>query len=265
MKTKHYDEMTSNEKISVLTELYHGEMLSWVEVAKQLDITPDKARKQAKKLGIKSRNKSEAQKVALEAGRSEHRTEGRERTQEEKEKISNSIGAIWDSLSEEEKEERRQWSRDAWNNKTEQEKQFMLEQSRSALHRTSRLGSKLEWFLFSELTKKGYAVDLHKTHLLRNRNLTIDLLIPKLSTAIEVDGPNHFEPIHGEENLQKTRVSDQQKTGLILAENLCLIRIKQKQKLSQRYQRNVLSKLLNILNSIENLFPSDASNRYFEI
>lgn len=261
----HYDNLSKQDKLSILNSLYHDEQLSWAEVAKRLNITVDKARKQGKKLGIKSRDKSSAQKVALQTGRSEHRTEGRKRSEQEKMKISEGVGRVWDGLTEEELEERRQWAKEAWDNKSELEKWDMQHKSSLALNRASRLGSKLELFLFQELTKLGHKIELHKTHLLRNINLSIDLLIPKISVAIEVDGPNHFEPIRGEEELRKTIATDRQKTGLILSEGLCLIRIKQQHKLSKRYMRQILDQLLPIVNSLSNSYPTDPHKRYFEI
>jgi very-short-patch-repair endonuclease len=261
---KHYDKLNDEEKFSILNELYHSKNLSWARVADILEITVDKARKQGKKLGIKSRDKSKAQKVALEEGRSEHRTAGRKRSEEEKKKISEGVGKVWDGLTEDELEERRQWARDAWEEKSEAEKAEIAKRSSQALNVSSRHGSKLERYLLIELNKRGYMVDFHKIHMLRNRNLTIDLLIRELSTAIEVDGPAHFEPIRGEQALQKTIASDQQKTGLILSEGLCLIRIKQTQTLSDRYMRKVLANLLSTLESIEESFPPQ-DYRYFEI
>ena len=46
---------------------------------------------------------------------------------------------------------------------------------------------------------------------MRNNRLEIDLYVTDLQTAIEVDGPSHFEPVWGEENLIKNQRSDKQK------------------------------------------------------
>ena len=100
--------------------------------------------------------------------------------------------------------------------------------------------------------------------MLLNERLHIDLFLPEISTAIEVDGPPHFEPVWGEEALSRTQRSDQQKTGLLLSSGFVLIRVKQIKGLSEKYKRETLSKIRNELTKIENKYPS-RENRYIEI
>jgi very-short-patch-repair endonuclease len=126
------------------------------------------------------------------------------------------------------------------------------------MRRASTDGSALEKYLLKELLKKKYKIIYHKEHMLRNIYLHIDLFIQSLSTAIEIDGPSHFEPIWGEERLKKVQAADKQKTGLILSEGLCLVRIQQKQSsITQRYQREVLKNLVSVLSEIEKKFPPE--------
>ena len=99
---------------------------------------------------------------------------------------------------------------------------------------------------------------------MQNQNLQVDLYLPQYSAAIEVDGPSHFKPVWGQDNLDKNIKADQQKTGLILQSNLVMIRIKQNQSLTQRYMRNTLKKLLTLLNNIKQHYPKE-NERYFEI
>ena len=122
----------------------------------------------------------------------------------------------------------------------------------------------MERFLLQRLTEEGLRVDFHKDHWLRNQQLQVDLFIPELRTAIEVDGPSHFKPVWGMDNLIKNQRADRQKTGLILESGLVMIRIKQDKKLSQRYQREVENSLFELLNSIRDKYPKE-NERYFEI
>ena len=92
----------------------------------------------------------------------------------------------------------------------------------------------------------------------------MDLYLPQHRTAIEVDGPSHFKPVWGQDNLDKNIKADQQKTGLILQSDLVMIRIKQNQSLTQRYMRNTLKKLLTLLNNIKQHYPKE-NERYFEL
>ena len=107
-------------------------------------------------------------------------------------------------------------------------------------------------------------VEFHKDHWLKNQNLQVDLFIPELRTAIEVDGPSHFKPVWGMENLIKNQRSDQQKTGLILGSGLVMVRIRQDKKLSQRYQREIIKRLFEVLDRVKEKYPEE-NERYFEI
>ena len=52
---------------------------------------------------------------------------------------------------------------------------------------------------------KGFKVEFHKEHWLQNHRLQLDLFIPDLRTVVEVDGPSHFKPVWGMENLIKNQ------------------------------------------------------------
>ena len=107
-------------------------------------------------------------------------------------------------------------------------------------------------------------MQFHREHVLRNNRLEIDLYVTDLQTAIEVDGPSHFEPVWGEENLIRNQRSDKQKTGLIISQGMVLIRIRQDKRISQRYFRNILNKLVAELEKIKTNFP-EKDKRYIEI
>ena len=100
--------------------------------------------------------------------------------------------------------------------------------------------------------------------MLLNERLHIDLFLPDMATAIEVDGPSHFEPVWGEEALLRTQKADQQKTGLLLSNGFVLIRVKQQKGLSEKYKREILSSLTKTLDGIKKKYPS-RENRYIEI
>jgi len=114
------------------------------------------------------------------------------------------------------------------------------------------------------LTEAGIKVEFHKEHLLLNENLHIDLFLPEINVAIEVDGPSHFEPIWGEEALERTQKSDRQKNGLILNSGFVLIRVKQKKTISEKYKRDLSTSLICKLREISDKYPS-RENRYIEI
>ena len=149
------------------------------------------------------------------------------RTEETKQKIGNAVMSSWDKLSLKEKQQRQQQSKLQWDNLDEEDKKHRLNLAHQAVRHSSKTGSKLEKFLLNRLLADGYSVDFHKEQILSNTKLQIDLFLPKLNIAIEVDGPSHFLPVWGEDTLKKNIEYDRKKNGLIIGKGLKLIRIKQ--------------------------------------
>ena len=243
---------------------YHEARKSWKEIANMLGTYPNRVRRDAKKLGVKSRNKSDAQKVALAEGRIEHPTAGKKHSQETKLKISESQGAVWDSMNESELEYRSEIGRDSWNKKTDDEKTEFFKKGGQAIQEASRTGSKVERHLFDFLTSLGYKVDRHCEFIQQNERFHIDLYIKDLSIAIEVDGPMHFEPVFGEEKLRRRQSADSIKTGLILTGGMVLIRVKLVKRESQRYLRTLCNDIFEVVELVGQAFPEEGK-RYFEI
>jgi len=253
-----------NNQEKTILDLYQNKQWSTYEIAEKLKTYPNKIRRVLKKNGIELRTSKDAQQNALRKGRAMHPTAGTIRSEETKKKISESQGQVWDSLNKDEKKHRSQIGKKSWEQKTDQEKASFIAHAQEAVRESSRTGSKLEHFLLSELGKRNIRVEFHKEHWLQNQNLQVDLYLPQYRAAIEVDGPSHFKPVWGKENLERNIKADQQKTGLILNSGLVMIRIKQNQSLTQRYIRNTLSNLLNVLEKIKDHYPQE-NERYFEI
>tara|TARA_R110002020_G_scaffold212028_3_gene418425 strand:- start:2514 stop:3284 length:771 start_codon:yes stop_codon:yes gene_type:complete len=247
-----------------IVKLYKSENLSTYQLAERFETYPNKIRRVLKKHGVELRSKSQAQKNALKNGRSPHPTKGKAMSSETKSKISESQGAIWDGMSDEERKHRSEMGKRSWNKKSGAEQQELIKKAQEAIRESGRLGSKLERFLLEELSGVGFRVEFHKDHWLRNQKLQVDLFLPDLRAAIEVDGPSHFRPVWGAENLIKNQKSDRQKTGLVLGSGLVMIRIRQEKRLSQRYKKTILENLLRLLHQIKGEYPKE-NERYFEI
>ena len=253
-----------NDKEQQIIQLYQEENLSTHHIADKFSTYPNKIRRILKKHGVQLRGKGEAQKIALEQGRTEHPTKGKVMKDSTKFKISEKQGELWDNMTAKQRQERVDNGKDSWNKKTASERQDSIKKAHEAVQEASRIGSKMENYLLQELTKKGFRIDFHKEHWLQNHKLQLDLFVPDLRTAIEIDGPSHFRPVWGMEQLIKNQKADRQKTGLILAQGLVLVRVKMEKKFSQRYSRQTLSKLLEILSNIKEQYPQE-DERYFEI
>jgi len=255
-KAKDYKNLSDAAKEKLLRELYVNREMSYPQIAEVVDSYAKKVSRDAKKLGIESRTLAEAQSLALKTGRRTHPTEGKGHSEESKLRISEKMASTWDQLTETEKEHRSQIGKDHWNSFSEEKKAEMRQAAGDAVRQASKDGSKLEKFIYETLTNAGIVVEFHKERMVVNQRLQVDLFLPELNTAIEVDGPSHFKPIWGQETLDRNRRADNQKAGLILAQGCCLIRLRQTQSLSQHYKREVAKNLLEEVLKIKKKFPA---------
>jgi very-short-patch-repair endonuclease len=255
--TKKYDKLTDSEKKSIIKKLYEEQKKSFKDIADMLETYSNKVRRDAIKYNINIRDKSEAQKNALLTGKHNHPTQGKKRTESTKEKIGNSVLRSWQNLSEQQLNNRKEKAKQNWENLTEDEKELMKQKANKAVRGASKEGSKLEKFLVEKLISDGYKIEFHKEQTLANTRLQIDILIPNMNVAIEVDGPSHFAPVWGDDSLQKNIKYDQKKEGLILGKGLVLIRIKQSMDFSKSRSILVYNKLKDLLLSISEKTKQD--------
>lgn len=261
---KSYDDMSDNNKKDIILSEYTNKKLSFAEIAKLYGTYSNKIRRDAIRFGISIRSKSDAQKTALVSGRHSHPTKGKPRTEQTKSKIGMSVLNSWETMSEEELERRKQIARNNWDKLSDDEKQSILQSANNAVRDAGKHGSKLELYMMNELLKDGYRVEFHKEQVLLNTKLQIDLFLPTINTAIEIDGPSHFQPVWGEQTLEKNQKYDNKKTGLILGKGMVLIRVKQTKDFSRSRAKKLYSDLKLIIENISNKFP-DSDKRYIEI
>lgn len=261
---KNYSKLSQAEKKDIIEKLYSDEGRSFAQIAELLDTYPNKVRRDAKKFEISIRDKSEAQKNAIHTGSHKHPTKGTKRSQETKIKIGMSVLENWENMSTEELKIRKDKAKKQWDQLSEDQKDNMVKMANNAVRESSKTGSKLEKFLLQELLSSGYRVDFHKEQTLSNTKLQIDLFLPKLNVAIEVDGPSHFLPVWGKDALNRNIKYDNKKTGLLLGKGCVLIRIKQIKDYSPSRAMIIVDKLKLELEKISNKFP-DINNRIIEI
>ncbi len=256
--------MNDSNKQKTIKKLYIDNGMSFAEIAKKYDTYANKIRRDAVRFNIPIRNKSEAQKNVLSAGKAQHPTKGKNRTEEEKNKISRGVYNSWDKISDAERNRRKLESKKRWDKLDDKKKENMLFAAHAAVRKSSVEGSKLEKFLLTELIDNNYRVEFHKEQILASTKLQIDIFLPEENTAIEVDGPSHFEPVWGQDSLNKNKKYDNKKTGLILGKGMKLIRIKQTSDFSKARANLLSEKLMKVLedigNSKDNLFQIEDNN-----
>ena len=126
----------------------------------------------------------------------------------------------WDNIDEKNLKEEKRNAKKLWNSLSDDEKQHRLNLANQAVRTSSKTGSKLEHYLLEQLIKDGYKVDFHKEQILSNTKLQIDLFLPTMNIALEVDGPSHFLPVWGDDVLARNQKYDKKKTGLIIGKGL---------------------------------------------
>lgn len=248
---QNYNNLSDSEKAEVIYKLYVEEFKSFQDIATIYSTYPNRVRRDARKLGIVIRSKSEAQRIALESGKHPHPTKGTTRNAQTKKMIGQSVMHSWENMSKEQKEKRSEQAKQNWDRLTDEQKQQRFDKANEAVRTTSKVGSKLERFLHQELASHGYKVERHKEQLLSNTKLHVDLFLPEKNIAIEVDGPSHSEPIWGEVALGRTKEYDNKKTGLLLGKGLKLIRVKQTKDFSNARADLLVAKLLIAIKEIE--------------
>lgn len=247
MSSHKYKKLTDTDKKAVLQQYYVKDKLSFQDIADLYGTYANQIRRDAKKFEIPIRDKSEAQKNALSSGKHKHPTKGISRSEETKEKIGSGVMGAWNNLSSDELQKRQDKSRANWQKLSEEEKENIVKAANSAARLSSKTGSKLEKFILKKLLTDGYTVEFHKEQLLSNTKLQVDLFLPTMNIAIEIDGPSHFSPIWGEDALKKNQSYDEKKNGLIIGRGLSLIRIKQSKDFSNARANLIYSKLLDCL------------------
>ena len=228
---------------------------STYSIAKELGTYPKKIERILKKNGYELRSKAEAQSLAIQSGRTKHPTKGKERTDEEKLKISVGTEKRWREMPKKQKDKISKDARKRWEKISPEKKRAMQENAGRALRLASIEGSKAEKSLKNNLMKAGYDVVLHKKNLIEG-NFEIDLFLPEINTIIEIDGPQHFIPLFGETKLRDTIKFDSIKNGLLVASGYCVIRIKYMCKhISQSVERKLWELVSTEIDKIANKFP----------
>lgn len=261
--SKFYDKMNEDQKLQLIQKKYIEDKKSFMDIADEYNTYANKIRRDAKKFNISIRSKQEAQKNALETGKHKHPTKGKQRSEETKTKIGLSVMNLWDNMDDTTKEIRRKKAKSQWDSLSEDDKKNLISLANEAVRSASKEGSKLEKFILEFLLKNNHKVDFHKEHILSNTKLQLDLFLPKHNIVIEVDGPSHFEPVWGEDALQRNKKYDNKKNGLIIGKGLKLIRIKQTKDFSKSRALLVCEKLLEKIAEILN--DNTNTNNYIEI
>lgn len=118
-------------------------------------------------------------------------------------------------------------------------------------HKTSGYRrSKLEIFLEKEITLLYPSLEFHFNRI-DTINAELDIYIPSLKLAFELNGIFHYEPIYGEEKLQQTQNNDNRKFQACLEKGieLCIIDTSGQKRFTELSSKLFLNIVTNIINN----------------
>ena len=109
--------------------------------------------------------------------------------------------------------------------------------------------SKLELWLEEQLTKTYLNLEIHfnKTDTI---NSELDIYIPSLKLAFELNGIFHYEPIYSEEKLKRTQNNDQRKFQACLEKKieLCIIDVSKINYFKLKHSKYFLDIIIQLIN-----------------
>ena len=239
--------------------------LSINQIAKVLGTYVNFVRRKLIFYGIKLRDKSEAMKLKVERNEWDNPTPlGSHLTEITKNRISAAVESAWDSKTPAEMGEFKRQAKERWDNSPEEDKRKLIELGASYIREAAFRGSKLELFLGDNLNRLGYKCIQHKENLIANDLMQLDLFLPEDRVCIEIDGKSHWEPIWGEERLEKQQRADSEKNGHLIAAGYVVIRFKYvDDKTTRAYFNKVLRILTQEIDSIRIKFPEEHQRIFF--
>lgn len=259
-----YLSLSSDAQEKLLRKLYCDEKMTFAQIATLCGTYSNKVIRDARKFGIQVRTMSETQSLLLKKGDKKHPTKGTVRPKSVRDKIGKKLSEAYAALPDKVKQYNSKRAKEQWENKTEEEKADFHKKAARGIRKAAVDGSKLEKYLLAVLVENGYRVEFHKTHNLQNDLLHIDLFLPEINIAIEVDGPVHSRKIWTYDEFNRRKMADYEKTSLVLSKGLIMIRVKQDENLTRKFKEEVANKLLTaIKNVVEN--KPDRENCYIEI
>ena len=205
--------------LEIIKKYDSGESLR--KLAEEYNCSVNRIRNTIMKSGGTLRTLSEAQVNNLKNGGT-HPTKGKTRSDEEKNKISQSVKHQWDDINADEKASRLKPMQAGLKKQRTQ----VLAKAKQGLDKTMKKGSKFEMYVFDKLQKDGFEVKMHQEHIMGNDHMHYDLFVSSIKKiAIEIDGPTHQRAVFGDKRFDLQQEKDVRKDGLSITHSIHMIRV----------------------------------------
>lgn len=176
---------------------------------------------------IKKRTKSQAQKNYIKRTGT-HQRSGTTHSDESKELISDSMKDVYDGpRGDEIREKISQQRQEEWAAMGPAEQAEVLETLKTASRAKAQSGegSNFENFLAEKLEEHQYVVEVRTQAYTPGQKFHVDIALPQVKLIIEVDGPTHWAPIYGDDELRKVQAKDTVKDNTLTAAGWNVLRV----------------------------------------
>jgi very-short-patch-repair endonuclease len=224
----------SSINMSEVKRLIETEKLSTYGVAEQLGCNQShvvrliaKYNKENPGSPISKRDKSEAQKNFIKRT-GKHQREGTLHSDDSKERISDSMRDVYDGPKGDEiREKIAQQRQDEWASLNASQKADILQNLKqsSRAKAQSGEGSNFENYLADMLKQHGFQVEQRTKAYTPGQKFHVDIALPLDKIIIEVDGPTHWSPIYGDNELQKVQAKDTGKDNILNMNGWNILRV----------------------------------------
>lgn len=243
--------MKNNLPVQEIIRMYVDEKLSVCVIGEKFNVFPNTIRRILHRNGVHVRSKSEAQKLALDTKRAEHPTEGKQMPEDARLKISQARVEYWANAGDDVRKGFADRARERWESMDDDKRDEIQRLAGEGLRESAKFGSKIERAVYNVLVERGIDVVRHKVGMIDNEKFEVDLYLPKDNVAIEIDGPTHFLPIFGEEELNKVIKADLEKSGLLQSSGISVVRVKYLKKgFSAASARKIVDMVMDFIKEI---------------
>ena len=249
MKWPKYTDLNDDQKRKLIKDKHTNGDYSLSQLAKFTGTYLNKIKRDAKRLGVKTDNQSEAQSKALRTGTLKHPTKGKKRPVDVKDQIGKSRRETWQNMTEEEQKELSKLRKEQY--KKQKNLPHLSPDKHLNLQKAAKIGSKMERYLFDKLSEV-WKCEHQYEGFLGQETYHVDIFVTSAKIAIEVDGPAHYEVIWDEDKLARTKEKDLRKESILKDAGIKLVRFITDKKFSKSYADEAAELIIDVCKKIKN-------------
>jgi very-short-patch-repair endonuclease len=218
----------SSKKITAdfLLREYVEKKRSTSEIAQEVGCFPEQIRRALRRFNIPVRSRIQASHNFYDNG-GENARKGYQFSEKEKETASISAKEYWlSNASKEARAKIAEKSQAYWDTVSDDEKQAIIERLHRACREAAANGSKAQRMIEKILKDKyHYVTMLGVVQIAGIGDLEVDIALPGVGIAIEVDGITHFRDVYSDDRYERAMEADKRKNDILTRAGWSVVRI----------------------------------------